>query len=463
MVGKMSDSILYKRSVTSGMRRRNNGGGPMMGSPLTLFPINISGPFHPLLPELPQQWSWQKDWHLRNTIYYEPLWASALRKALSKIGARAFEIKDTVDSSRRTKQAQRLLLTYDGSGWVTGIQRTASDYLTTDNGAFVEIVHQSSARGSKIIGLMHLDSRRSLRTGDPQYPVMYRDRDGFEHYLKDYQVMTFSDMPRPDDELLGVGFCAASGAYSVIQNLAAIRLYEYEKVSGNGATAIHIIQGLSPKTLESIISSGDTAQPAKGLILYKGAIVASVMGELPINLQTIELKGFPDGFNKQQVIDDAIIVYANNLGVQVQDLRPLSGQFGAGQQTQILDEAAASQGQAAFIKDFEHQINMHVLIPDTTTFHMSIFDLRDQRQRAEVSKLRADTRKVMIENGEITAAQSLQMAVDDGDAPREFLTQADQTPGGSLLDSQKPLEPGEQPTQPAPAESVLGLPAEVLI
>jgi hypothetical protein len=60
-----------------------------------------------------------------------------------------------------------------------------------------------------------------------------------------------------------------------------------------------------------------------------------------------------------------------------------------------------------------------------------------------VGKLRADTRTVMVTAGEINAKQALQMAVDAGDAPEEFLA-ADETPQDSLDDDDKGITSEER-------------------
>jgi hypothetical protein len=80
-----------------------------------------------------------------------------------------------------------------------------------------------------------------------------------------------------------------------------------------------------------------------------------------------------------------------------------------------------------------------VVLPASTTFSWADKnDTRDQKAKAEVAKLRADTRASQIMSGEITVAQAQQLGVDAGDLPREFIVH-DETPGGSLGDEEKPL------------------------
>ena len=147
-----------------------------------------SGGLISLPPNPPPYWTPGRDDTLRSTIFYESLWSSAIYIAVTKIAALSWDVKG--DVALQLKRCQQLLLQADnGRGWVKFIEKHLRDFLLTDNGAFIEIIHASSAAGSKIIGLAPLDSRRCTRTGDPEVPVIYRDRRGKEHYMKAHQVI----------------------------------------------------------------------------------------------------------------------------------------------------------------------------------------------------------------------------------------------------------------------------------
>jgi hypothetical protein len=408
----------------------------------------------PMLP--PAYWSAGRDTVLRSTIGHEAMWAAAVAKSITKQASLGFTVEDSDNSDRRTNRAQQLLLmTQAGQGWVPFISLHLRDFLLTDNGAFVEIIRASNARGSKIIGLMALESKRCQRTGDPNNPVIYSDTKGREHVLKDYQVLTFSDLPSTNIELCGVGFCAASRAYRKITMLAAIETYLYEKVTGSKATELHLLSGISQKTIQSILSTSDEEQARQGALLYKSVVVAAVMGDTPVQGYRIPISEIPDGFDAKLERDNAYLVYANAIGIALQDLQPLSGQgLGTGTQSVILDEAAEGYGLAAWRKDFTHKLNTFVL-PETTTLFFATNDIRDQKARAEVSKMRADTRSTMLQTGEITALQALQMAADEGDVPKEFLP-TDETANDSLTDTEKPVDmPAAEKAASLPPSSAL--------
>jgi 2'-5' RNA ligase len=100
-----------------------------------------------------------------------------------------------------------------------------------------------------------------------------------------------------------------------------------------------------------------------------------------------------------------------------------------------------------FIKWWEQTVSDRVLPATTELEFTDENDVRDQKQRAEVQKMRADTRAVQIQSGEISPAMSRQLAVDSEDLPREFIAD-DATAGGQISDDEK-MGPETQSINPA--------------
>lgn len=92
----------------------------------------------------------------------------------------------------------------------------------------------------------------------------------------------------------------------------------------------------------------------------------------------VTLAELPDRFNRKEETDLAILTYANSIGLDVQDLQPLTGQqLGAGAQSQVLDEKSKGKGLAAWRQGFMHELNEAVL-DERTTFAFIENDYRDQ-------------------------------------------------------------------------------------
>jgi hypothetical protein len=418
--------------------------------------------------DLPPYWSYARDVALSATIHREDMWASAVGKVATKFAAHGYVIKDSQDSQRRVSASQELFKRINGGeGWVPTAEKLIQDWTTTDNGVFLRIrraddtavkvrlkaaklpggyaeqefteVVQGSGAG-RITGLYHLDSLRCQRTGNLAYPVIYQPLYGAPQLLRWDQVLFNADMPSPRAGLLGVGLCAASRAYKTITTVAAGRQLFHEFITGGGANKLVLIGGLQEQTLRALLAAGVAENQAKGFVYYLGTILGAIPSDTPITVQEIILKSLPEGFDWKQYLDDAYVIYANAIGVPVQDIQPLSGQgLGTGTQTVILQEAARGVGIAAFLKWWEQTVSDRVLPATTELSFSNEYDLRDQEQKAKVTGMRASERATRIQSGEISPAIARQLAADSEDLPQDLIA-VDVTPGGQLRDDQKPLD-----------------------
>lgn len=434
------NSDIIKNSVTAGDVL-----APGSGAGVWAFNFNIFGPMANILglpAVLPAYWTYQRDMVLRASTLFESFWASAVAIACTKAASMSFEFDGETSKTRRI---QEMMLQWSGpqDGYVPSQERAVHDFSCTCNGEFHEIVRVSNAAGSRLLGLVNLDSMRCQRTGDPEIPVLYRSLDGVLHELHWWQVICMADQPDPGAGWFGVGHCAAERAYKQIFKLAAVEQYVAEKITGSGATEIELVR-VTEQKLKDAKTAAEADKAAKGSVYWQGKILIPVVSDTEINGYRIPLKGLPDGFDRKQELDIAQLAYANALGLVLTDLQPLQGQgLGNGSQSVILEEKASGRGQSARRKQLTHQLNELVCPPDVTVFFMEK-DLRDEKTKAEISQIRAETRATQVGSGEITAQQSTQMAVDADDAPREFLP-SDETPDERLSDEEKP-NTGEAPT-----------------
>lgn len=398
--------------------------------------------------DIPLPWSRQRDQLLITTVLHETMWSAAVAKAIAKMITLGFTVEDRSKSERRTSLAQtRLLRANAGKGWVPFLWQHLSDYLLTDNGAFVELVYRTTDVRSQFLGFTHLDSLRCTRTGDPDIPVIYEDLRGRMHELQAHQVLTFVDMESGRAEARGTGLCAASRAYPTIHKTAGLERYVDEKVTGTNQKEIHIINGISGRQLKQGLRSTDEDQANDGMIFYKGvAVLAATKMDAAISGYRIPIAEVPDGFSAKEERDNSYLKYAGCIGLPLTDLQPLSGQgLGTGQQSKIIDESGSEFGLAAWGKLWEHQVN-EAILPSTVMFTWTDKnDTSKQKVNADVSLVRAQTRAAQVTSGEITAAQALQLAADSGDVPDAFL-QSDDTPDDMLTDTEKPIT-GEERQQ----------------
>ena len=374
-----------------------------------------------LPPDLPPFWSQRRDDYLAATVFHEDMWQGAVGVATTKMAALGWEVKSEV-GLRARKGHDLLMASEGGSGWVNFISKHIQAFLLTGNGAFVEIVRASRSNGSRVLGLMHLDPHRCVRTGDPHIPVLYRDRKGSIHELREHQVFMISDMPDHRELHFGVGHCAAERAYSTIYKLSAIEQFIREKVAGRKPLAIHFLSGVLKSHVEDILQSAQGEAARRGVQSYMGAAIATIAGDQPPTLVTVPLAEIPIGFVPQEERQNGYLIYARALGLDVQGLQPLSsGAMGTATQSRVLDEKAKGMGATvAWRQAFTHMLNEFVF-GEYVNFYFIEKDYRDQRAAQEVTSARANYIASIIQAGIITPQQGLQLLVDAKDLPRDFM------------------------------------------
>lgn len=414
-------------------------GAPGGRSTILQILVPTASPATILPPQLPLGLK-DRDRILSMTPRVDAQWGAANGIAITKVAALAWETKGSVEL--RSRRAQELLLHADSvngpGGWVSFVSKQLRDFNNTNNGCHFEIVRQKQAYGSKVLGIAHLSSMRCYRTGDPEYPIVYRDRLGREHLLRWWEVVSIADLPDPDEMLFGAGLCAAERAYQQIIKLAALERFVYEKVSASRPLAIHIVNGLQTEDLEAALRSAHDQRNEKGLTTYMGAVVMTTLKpDAAPALVTIPLAELPNGFNSVEERDRADLIYANSLGLDPQDLKPISNQqLGAGGQSVVLHEKAKGRGLVAYRQSLVHHIN-ELVLDEKTKFLFTEHDYDDMKKQIDISKGRAEVAGTRVTYQITTAEEERQLLVDQDELPKSFI-EYDTTAGETVSDTDKP-------------------------
>lgn len=457
------------------------------------FPLTYGRSAAVLPLDLPPRWTRERDFILASTVDHNTMWAGAVAWAISRVAALDWSVNDTSGDEDRAERARQLLLQANlGQGWITFLTQHLSDYLLTDNGAFTEVIWSTlrmrrDERGrivpvGRVLGIQHLDSVRCTRLDDTDlgpyqdsiaaywgilprevhsrnFPVIYNDLAGRPHLLWRWQCGHVSDMTSPRAELRGTGQSAASRAYHAIVKDANLERYVSEKIVGHSPKEIHLVSGIMAKQFEDATAASLDQSRSSGRQVYRGVVVIpGIKPDAAVSGYRIPIAEIPDGFDAEQERTNSYNKYAVNLGIPKRDLQPAPSGLNSGQTAAIEAEQADGTGLARWLKWFNHWINSAVL-PSSTGFEWTGDSVTDQKAKAEVMKLRAEARAVMITSQEITASQALQMAVDAEDAPPEFLPE-DGTPQDTLRDDEKPMEGAPGVVTPAPALEAPQKPAQ---
>lgn len=390
--------------------------------------------------ELPRDWQ-RRDRVLRAATRHEGMWHAAVAIKIDKTIALGYRI-DVEDPAmtRRLAQARAVLKALP---FAPILRKLLRDYWTTNNGYMLEVIRASSARGSRVLAIDHLDSNHCVRTGDPERPIVYQDRGGRPRVLRAHQVVFGSHMERSERDANGLGECAADGAYRFILELAAINAFVFERVAGRKPLVVYLVAGPGASNIQAGIEAAkqtpvaldaDGAPPAAQH--HMGAAIVPIPQADNLRLITIPLSELPNGFDETSRWDKCLLAYAKNLELDPQDLQPIRAGIGTATQSTLLHTKAGQQD--SFVRTFCTTLADCGVIPAGTTFYMQTNDPEQQRARAELSQLRTDDYVAMQQAGWITADQGRQLKVDDGDLPAAVLPAADVTPELSVEDTDNP-------------------------
>jgi len=308
-----------------------------------------------------------------------------------------------------------------GEGWVSFYSKFVEDLYTQDNGAFAEVIGQGSPDGPIIgtpISVVHLDSGRCRRSGDPLYPVLYLDLDGKWYKLHYSRVLFMSQMSSPIAEMYGVGFCAVSRVINIAQTLYDIITYKQEKLGSRPLRAILIPRGgLDPTDVQAAWQLAESSMDSMGLSRYSKIVLAGDASLPDADVRMIELSSLPDGFDEQSSIMLGMATIALGFGVDARELFP-SMSLGATRADALLSHLKQrGKGPGQIIQATQALFNAKVLPPSMRMVIDFQDDVQD-RQAADIKLVRANRRAQDIDSGLITSRTARLQMLSDGDLTR---------------------------------------------
>lgn len=383
-----------------------------------------------------------KDAVLLSTPHHAAMWASALGIAIKKRVSLAWEVSGEV--AIRYRRAQQWLLNAGAGmglfGWVPFLSMGLRSYYCTGV-QYIEIERATSANGSRVINVHHLDPLKCCLTGDNETPVHYLADDGKVRPLKWHEVIIISSLPDPTEGRMGIMMSAAEQAYKRIILDAALERYVYERITGLSPNSIHFIGNALERHIEDAVRVAKDEASAQGLTAYMNAIMVPVPSDTPIGIASIDLASIPEKTDPDRERSRSDLIYAHVLDLDPQEVNPqLVGRQGlgsSGNQSVVL--AQKGRGYRSWEQQFTHQLNQ-LALDSKTTFTFVEDDVRDRQANADVRKTDAETEKILVETGITTPSQSLNNMVDGGYLPSEYLQAEDATASGSLADTEKPDE-----------------------
>jgi hypothetical protein len=332
--------------------------------------------------------------------------ASAMFSTVSKYTAFSFHLKGPARQARIVRD--RLHNSERGNGWNVLNIKTLIDLFTQDNGAFQEIVRASDDPGSPCLALNHLDSARCLRTGDPDYPVIYTDIHSKQHKLAWYQVLTIEEFPSPSEEYRNMQYCTVTRMLKAAQIMRNIAQYKDEKISGRYTKALYVVGGIGTKQIEEALKLNEEDADQRGMqVFVNAAVIGALSPEANVHVDKIDFAGLPDGFDEEVAFKWYVTQLALAFGADYQDFAPLpGGNLGSAHQAQVLHLKSRGKGPALYMSTMEHKYNYHGVMPRTVQFGFGEQDTAQDIEQAELKLKRGQDRA----QRQLTKSRSLLVA-----------------------------------------------------
>lgn len=317
---------------------------------------------------------------------------------------------ETVSRSDRTRQ-----------GWNFGFGMFLQDLTGVDNGGIFVIDGPGRGDGP-LTGtptrLIHLDSVQVTRTSNPEFPIVYTDYDGRKYKIHYTRAIILSSMPSTIQSMYGVGLCAISRCIHVSQILLDQLVYKEEKLGSRPKERLIIgKKGITGKDIAQAFYTADQSMNSEGLTRYAKTVVLapnsrSSSAEIDIDIQDLVDAGTI--FDEETSTTLGMYTVALAFGVPARWFWPATASGATKADAEIQHLVGMQQGPGEILRSVREALDMKFLPP-----HLEIsFDYQDDaqdRDQAEIKKIRAEQRKTDIEDSVITIRVAREQAFDRGD------------------------------------------------
>jgi hypothetical protein len=377
----------------------------------------------------------QREWLFSD---YNTMFKSVAANLAKKIVSTPAEISGNIDPARWQK------LVFEapnyGAGWDPFISITVKNFLTYDTGAVWELTGAGPVDEKlmgPVTGIKTLDPLYCYYTGDPVYPVYYRDwKDGGWHklhYTRTYQIV---DMPQGENKYPGWGLSALSRAITLQQREALMAKYVDMDLDDKPKPGVAVFKNMTHGQYEMAVTRYlQQLQSDEQGVFGQTLLLFGIADDVAPDLQYTTFSQTPEKFDFVAYTELDAKLMALAIGVDPQDVLPLSsGNLGTGTQTEILAAQARGKTEGQLRSLITRGLNWAVL-PDALEFAFAYRDGDEDLNRAQIAASRASTVQVAASALTIDEIRAYLVATDDvfaevlrnDDGTLRTLTDADPT------------------------------------
>lgn len=384
----------------------------------------------------------QRDWELRQISYavHNTLFQGAVAGFIKRVQSVPWKIHG---GKILSNYYQDVLQNPDfGDGWDTFVSKLLWDYLTQDFGAVFEVIGRGNPQREikgRALGIAHMDSLSCVATKNRDYPLIYfNEEDGRMHRIHRTRAVRLVDSPSPKRTAYGLGICALSRYISEANVDIALGKHDNEQLSDLPPVGIVRVRGMTNTQWNQALRTYELNRQADGQNVFRNSIVlhAGDTAE-PLEIEMIPFSALPEGFDPRGFIESHVNKLALALGVDPQDIWPLTGApLGTGTQSIILDAKARGKLFGSVLQMLTRVMNRYVLPPELE-FKFQFKDTEEDETTAKIAKYWID---ITNSAGFLTDIEKRQLLANNVEAFKDILLD----PSGQLIelpdDDPKPNE-----------------------
>jgi len=300
------------------------------------------------------------------------------------------------------------------------LTKAAWDYLSQDSGGWIERIRQGEEGAA--LGFAALDNEQMYVTGNPEYPAEYQTSFAAEgekaerQQLHRSQFIRIVDCPSPQEQMLGVGFCAVSRAMTTARVLMDIVRYEREKLSDLPPAGLLLLNNMAQDQWKDLQTNYDTRQEQRGNQIWRQVMVAFGLDPAqPLSAELFQFSNLPEAFDRKTMTEIAVYSFALAFRIDPREIWPVSsGTLGTASEAEIMHVKARAKGAGLVLTQIERALNDGYSLPANVTFTFDYQDTEEDVQSIQIAQGKAEFISALSAGGLVDRDEARAWLVREG-------------------------------------------------
>lgn len=306
-----------------------------------------------------------------------------------------------------------------GEGWRYFAGRAALSFYTSDLGAITEIGRDGPDGPAR--AFYNVDPTKCMLTGNAATPLSYTPHNSKEQLWTPPDYFRTTPLPSIREEFRGLGFCAVSRVWQLVQMMIAIYEHDLEQLGARAPKGLLLLQNISEQQWTDAMAARDANLSKMERDYYGGVAILAQEGVDQIDAKLVALSQLPTGFDLEQVTKLIMLGIALGFGYDPIEFWPIdTGALGRGRESEIQHMKATGKGGIEFIRSFQDRLQRE--LPPTLLFEFEQRDVSGELSDAQVQKAWADVFTAYYDKGAgvLSADEVRQLMVKQGIIPAEW-------------------------------------------